>query len=200
MTSIIHKLNNKKLIRPPNWLPDNVMFEGQTGSVSYGATGETSDIDIIGFCMPPRDVIFPHLTGQITGFGRQIQKFDQYQQHGINDVETKREYDITIYNVVKFFQLVMDNNPNMVDALFLPRRCVLHSTEVYEHVRNKRELFLHKGSYHKFRGYAMSQLNKIKNKQNPPNLKCQESIDKLGGTVPSLKELETELLRRGLSF
>jgi hypothetical protein len=60
----------------------------------------------------------------------------------------------------------MENNPNMVDALFLPRRCVLHSTPIYEHVRENRTMFLHKGSWHKFRGYAYSQLSKIRQQQN----------------------------------
>lgn len=95
----------------------------------------------------------------------------------------QKSFDITIYSVVKFFQLVMENNPNMVDALFLPRRCVLHSTAIYEHVRDHRHLFLHKGSKYKFIGYAHSQMSKIKNKSNASNPRRQEWIEKYGYDV-----------------
>ena len=168
-------------ISPPSWMKDNVMFEGLTGSVSYGVSNDTSDMDIVGFCIPPKEIVFPHLAGQIEGFGTALPKFENFQQHHIK--HNQKEYDITIYSIVKFFQLVMENNPNMVDALFLPRRCVLHSTAIYEHMRDNRKLFLHKGSWHKFRGYAYSQLSKIKNKSNATNPKRQESIEKYGYDV-----------------
>ena len=181
MSSYIKKLVNDNIIQPPSWLRDNVMFEGLTGSVSYGVSNDTSDMDIVGFCIPPKEIIFPHLAGEIFGFGTQIQRFENYQQHHIKYKE--KEYDVCVYSIVKFFQLVMENNPNMVDALFLPRRCVLHSTQIYEHVRDNRNLFLHKGSWFKFRGYAYSQLSKIKNKPNSSNPKRQESIQKYGFDV-----------------
>ena len=180
MSSVVNRLFKKKLINPPGWLPSNTMFEGQTGSVAYGAVGESSDIDVVGFCIPPKDLVFPHLSGEIPGFGRQISRFEQFQAHHISDQETRREYDITVYSIVKFFQLTMENNPNMVDLLFLPRRCVLHSTSVYEHVRDHRHLFLHRGSYYEFRGYAASQLSKLKNGASRSNIKRRESYEKNG--------------------
>jgi len=168
-------------INPPYWLEDNVMFEGLTGSVAYAVSNDMSDMDIVGFCIPPKEVVFPHLGGEILGFGTPQPRFDNFQKHHIK--HDQREYDITIYSIVKFFQLVMENNPNMVDALFLPRRCVLHSTQVYEHVRDHRSMFLHKGSWYKFRGYAYSQLSKIRNKSNASNPKRQASIEKFGYDV-----------------
>jgi hypothetical protein len=50
----------------------------------------------------------------------------------------------------------------MVDALFTPRNCVIYSTPVAEMVRDRRRIFLHKGCWHKFKGYAYSQLAKMK--------------------------------------
>lgn len=178
MASVIQKLSKKGLINPPKWLPNNSLFEGHTGSVAYGASSNDSDIDVVGFCMPPLYSIFPHLNGVIPGFGHQGDIFHQFQKHHIQDAETNREYDITSYSIVKFFQLAMDNNPNIVDVLFLPRRCVLHSTQTYEYVREKRELFLHKGSWFKFRGYCSSQLSKIRNKSNSSNEKRKKDVEK----------------------
>jgi len=176
-------LSEKKLITPPKWLPDNTLFEGMTGSIAYAASDDSSDMDIVGFCMPPKEVLFPHLIGEIPGFGTQSVKFDVFQQHHVNFKERQKEVDITIYSIVKFFQLAMENNPNMVDVMFLPRRCVLHSSAIYEHVRENRQLFLHKGSWHKFRGYAYSQLSKIKNSSNRANPKRQASVEKYGFDV-----------------
>ncbi len=75
-----------------------------------------------------------------------------------------RVYDVQIYNIVKYFQLCMENNPNMIDSMFTPTNCVLHSTKVGNMVRERRRIFLHKGAWHTFKGYAYSQLHKMSNK------------------------------------
>ncbi len=164
--NIVKKLTEKGLIQPPRWLPDNIQYMTIMGSEAYGCATDTSDKDIYGFAIPPKEEIFPHLKGQIEGFGKQIQRFEQYQQHNIVDVETKKEYDFSIYSVVKYFNLLMENNPNMIDSIFTPRWCVIHSTPISEMVRENRKMFLHKGLWHKYRGYAFSQIHKMKNK-NP---------------------------------
>lgn len=133
--------------------------------------------------MPPKEVLFPHLAGEISGFGTQSPRFEQFQQHHIVSPEKTKTYDITIYNIVKFFQLAMENNPNMVDAVFLPRRCILYSNQIYEIMRENRKLFLHKGCWHKFRGYAYSQIHKMKIGTNKANPVRQESIEKFGYDV-----------------
>jgi predicted nucleotidyltransferase len=183
MSSYVNQLIEKKLLHPPKWLANNVLFEGMSGSVSYGVSNDSSDMDIVGFCMPPKETMFPHLRGEIPGFGTPGERFEQFQKHHVEVPEWGKEFDITIYSVVKFFQLCMENNPNMVDALFLPRRCVLHSTAIYEHVRDNRLMFLHKGSWHKFRGYAYSQLSKIKNQSNSSNPKRQKYVEDFGYDV-----------------
>jgi predicted nucleotidyltransferase len=164
MASITDKLTKKGLIRPPGFINSNIQYEVMMGSIAYGCSNNVSDIDVYGFCIPPRDIIFPHLKGVILGFDRQVQAFDQFQIHHIKDGDNKREYDLSIYNIIKYFRLVMDNNPNMVDSLFVPRRCVLHSTRIGELVRENRHLFLSKKCFHSFSGYAYSQLKKLKTK------------------------------------
>jgi len=183
MASRISETSKKGLIHPPKWLPDNVHYEVITGSTAYAVSSDTSDMDVVGFCIPPKELIFPHLAGDIPGFGQQKQRFEQFQQHHVFDKDKNQEYDFTIYSIVKFFDLCMDNNPNMVDTLFVPQRCVLFASKIAQHVRDRRKMFLHKGSYHKFRGYAYSQLKKIESKSNSSNPKRQESIDKFGFDV-----------------
>lgn len=183
MSSRIQEANKKGLIQPPKWLPDNIHYEVITGSVAYAVSSDTSDMDIVGFAIPPKELIFPHLAGDIPGFGQQKQRFEQYQQHHVFDENKSQEYDFTIYSIVKFFDLCMQNNPNMVDTLFVPQRCVLFASKIAQHVRDRRKMFLHKGSYHKFRGYAYAQLKKIESKSNSSNPKRQASIDEFGFDV-----------------
>jgi len=123
-----------------------------------------SDVDVYGFCIPFKDMIFPHLKGIIPGFGRQIQRFEQYQKHHIDDVAFRKQYDVTIYSIIKYFQLCMENNPNMIDSLFTPQRCILYSSPIGNLVRENRKLFLHKGGFYKTKGYAYAQLSKLKSK------------------------------------
>ena len=149
-------------LNPPHWLADNLALEVMMGSEAYGVSSNNSDIDVYGICLPPKDLVFPHLAGEIPGFGRQLKRFEQWQEHHIKVHD--KEYDFQVFSIVKFFQLAMENNPNVLDALFVPRRCVLSSTQVGETIRENRKLFLHKGSWHKLKGYAYSQLHKISSK------------------------------------
>jgi predicted nucleotidyltransferase len=153
------------------------------GSVAYGVAGDDSDSDIYGFCIPPKEMIFPHLNGEIMGFGRQIKRFEQWQEHHIQDENAGKEYDFQIYSIVKYFQLCMENNPNMVDALFVPERCIIHCSAIGNIVRENRRLFLHRGCWHKFRGYSYSQLHKMSTKSPEVGSKREESIKKFGFDV-----------------
>jgi len=183
MPSTIEKLEKKGLIRPPTFLAKNVQYETITGSVAYGMSTDSSDFDIYGFCIPPKDMVFPHLAGQIDGFGKQIQKYEQYQQHHVDCKEEGRQYDLTIFSIVKYFQLCMENNPNCIDTLFTPQNCVLHTTQVGNMVRENRRLFLHKGCWYKFKGYAFSQLHKMKGKNPEEGSKRAELREKFGFDV-----------------
>lgn len=179
--SYVKYLNDKNLIKPPKFLPDNVQYETVMGSVAYGCSDNASDMDIYGFCIPPKDDVFPHLRGEILGFGRQKNRFEQWQEHHVEDKSAGKQYDFAIFNIVKYFSLCMENNPNMIDSLYTPQRCVLHCTQVGNMVRENRDMFLHKGAWHKFKGYAFSQLHKMDIKNPEGNRK--ELIEKFGYDV-----------------
>ena len=159
---LLDKLEKKGLIHPPNWLIPNTVYLSLMGSQAYGTSLETSDQDIYGITIPRKEQIFPHLAGEIQGFGRQKQKFEQFQEHHIKDIDKDCEYDVTVYNIVKYFHLALENNPNIVDSLFVSQTCILHSTSIGNRIRESRRDFLHKGIYHKLKGYAFSQISKIK--------------------------------------
>ena len=165
MPSTVQRLAEKGLIRPPRWLPANTHYETLMGSVAYGVAGDTSDMDVYGFAIPPREEVFPHLAGEVPGFGRPRPRFEQFQEHHVHAPDELggrgQTYDLTIFGIVKFFQLALENNPNVLDALFTPETCMLHCTRVGARVREARRLFLHKGCWPKFKGYAYSQLHRM---------------------------------------
>ena len=185
MSNIVHKLQQKGLIHPPSWLPLNTHYLTVMGSVAYGCAdtsvkkNRVADTDLYGFAIPPRDIIFPHLAGHIIGYGTPPPSFNNWQKHHVMDEEANggkgEEYDFSIFNIVSFFELCRQNNPNMIDSLFVREECILHCTNIGRMVRDNRKLFLSKLCWKKFRGYAMTQLKKMNDKN--PKGKRKEIID-----------------------
>lgn len=181
--NLIERLHSKGLIKPPPFVVGGTKYLTIMGSVAYGVSSDTSDMDLYGFCIPPKDIVFPHLSGAIVGFGKQPARFEQWQEHHILEKDHGKEYDFNVYNIVKFFQLVMDNNPNMIDSIFTSHECVLNSTKISDHIRDNRRLFLHKGSWHRFKGYAYEQLKHLKHKKPKPDSKRYAMVQKYGFDV-----------------
>lgn len=209
---LLQDLVEKKLMSPPKWLVDNVHYLTTMGSIAYATNLDTSDFDVYGWCIPPKHIVFPHTAGVVLGFGYQGEKFDQYQQHHVNDPDALagkgREYDFTIFNIVKYFQLVMENNPNCIDSLFVPYDCILHISQIGNMVRENRKLFLHKECFKKYKGYAMSQLHSMNKGQE--SLIIKQKIKKIKeknikeknqlSENLSLKDIIEELNFRKLKF
>ncbi len=204
-----HFIKQGLLKSPPKFLETGVQYEVVMGSIAYGVAEDHSDMDIYGFAIPPRDWVFPHLRGEISGFDESGPQFEQIQQHHMLDKSARggkgREYDLVIYSIIKYFRLLMDNNPNIIDSLFVPRNCVLYSTAVGEMVRENRHLFLHKGCWAKFKGYAYSQVHKMRTKV--PEGGRQAIIDEYGydvkfayHVVRLLNEVEQILIEKDLDL
>lgn len=171
---LLDKLEKKGLITPPPFVISNTCYMTIMGSHAYGVAdtsvkSKVPDYDVYGFCVPNKDIIFPHLRGEIAGFGTPGQRFEQYQKHHIMDKDglggKGQEWDLQIFNIVKYFELCRENNPNMIDSLFTPENCVIHCTQIGQMVRDKRKLFLSKEAWKKFRGYAWSQMHKMESKE-----------------------------------
>lgn len=163
MKEIVKKLTSKCLAHPPKWLPENTHYLVQMGSRAYSCENSDSDYDIYGWCMPPKGIIFPHESGVVLGFDKNYETFNNWQEHHIK--YDGKEYGFDIYNIVRYFRLVADNNPNMVDSLFVPGHCIFYMSSIGSHVRNNRKLFLSKKAYHTFHGYAYQQLHKMSKKE-----------------------------------
>lgn len=165
---IIHDLIKTGVLVPgtniPKFIADNCHYLTIVGSMAYGVSSDNSDMDVYGFVIPPKDILFPHLSGHVMDFGPQPERFGVWEQHRVKTADGKQDYDFAIYSIVKYLSLVADMNPNMAASLFTPARCVIHITDIGRMIRDRRKTFLHKGAYHKFKGYAFGQLSKIEGK------------------------------------
>ena len=176
MSSLIKELTEKELIHPPRWLADNTMYLTMMGSVAYGCSSDTSDMDLYGFAIPTKGILFPHTLGLINGFGdsEDFEEFKQFDTHHVKDPSAGggkgKEYDFNVYNIVKYFQLCYGNNPNMIDSLYTPQFCVLHTTTIGDMVRDNRDKFLSKKCWPNFRGYAMQQITKAEKVKKKPSV------------------------------
>lgn len=181
--NLIERLHSKQLIDPPPFVIGGTKYLTIMGSEAYGVSGDSSDKDVYGFCIPPKDIIFPHTAGYIHNFSTQVPSFDQFQVHHIKEKDTGIEYDLNVYSIIKYFKLVMENNPNMIDSLFTPPNMVIQSTKIGDMVRDQRRMFLHKGAWHKFKGYAYGQVKFMKTKVPESDSKRYEMVQKYGYDV-----------------
>lgn len=135
---------------------DYRIFEGITGSQLYGTNTPESDFDSRGVCVPPLEILL-----------------DPFMKFTVKD--SFEGEDRSIFELGKFINLCADNNPNVLEMLFIPDEFVLHKTNSWKKVIEQRHLFLSKNIKHRFLGYAFSQLEAIKRHRewfiNPPDHK-----------------------------
>jgi len=145
---------------------DNIIFQGVLGSHAYGINIEGSDEDIGGVALiPDKDYYIGNKS-----FGQ----LDSFKDENGNKI------DKVIYNFEKIIKLASDCNPNIMDYLFLPDKCIQICKPEWQRVLENRDMFISKKARFTFSGYAYSQLSRIKNHRNyllnPPKKK-PERID-----------------------
>ena len=118
------------------------IFKTLTGSHVYGTALPDSDQDYRGVAVPPKQYFFGY-------------------NHHFNQYETSAPEDIVIYDLRKFLKLAADNNPNVLELLFIPQKFWVKSTPEWRRIYMYRDLFLSTKVYHTYRGYAHSQLKRV---------------------------------------
>jgi uncharacterized protein len=125
------------------------------GSHLYGTSTKDSDEDLRGVFIPSEEYFY--------GFLHRVEQFEDK----IND--------ITFFDIRKFLSLAINNNPNIVEFLYVPRNKWIVSSNEWERIIDNKTLFLSTKCKHTFLGYAHSQLNRIKRHRgwllNPPKEK-----------------------------
>ena len=142
-----------------NFWHENMILKTYRGSIAYGTnitskmakkTGlKESDKDTMGICIPPLEHYFGLPGISIVGF----------EQHEDKDT------DEVIYSLKKYLNLASQCNPNIVEMLFVNDNHIVHQTLLGQRLIDNRYLFLTKRVKHTYSGYAYSQMQKLKIKQ-----------------------------------
>jgi hypothetical protein len=125
------------------------IFKCLSGSHAYGTNTETSDKDYRGICIPPESY-----------FLGAFHNFEQAESKP--DPKNPDKEDSCIYGIRKFFKLAADNNPNILELLFMPKDCILEMTPWMERIVEHRHKFLSTKVKFSYSGYAIAQLRRIK--------------------------------------
>lgn len=120
-------------IKNNGWL----ILESVSGSKAYGLDTASSDTDIKGVFVLPKDLFYGlEYTAQVNN-------------------ETN---DIVYYELKRFVELLMKNNPNMLELLCSPANAVLYKHPVMDLL--KPEMFVSKLCEQTFANYAFTQIKK----------------------------------------
>lgn len=147
---------------PQEMARDNLIVSHLSGSLAYGTNLPTSDRDVRGvFCLDKSFYLSPW--------------------HTCGEVNFPDQEDTKFFEVSKFLQLVVDQNPNILETLWVREEDCLVASRPYAWMRNVREGLLSTKAKHTYCGYAHEQLKRIKghNKwlENPQPEAAPRQID-----------------------
>lgn len=133
-----------------------LLLEVISGSKSFGLNTPTSDTDIKGVYYLPKD-----------------------QFYGLDYIPqiSNETNDEVYYELGRFVELLLKNNPNILEILATPEDCILYKHPLMESL--KIEDFLSKLCKDSFAGYAVTQIKKargLKKKIVNPMEKAQQSL------------------------
>lgn len=128
---------------------DNCIFMARTGSQMYGTNTKASDDDFTGIFIADRDYVYGLKTADMVEY--RTNKSSSHKRNSADDV------DINLYSLHKYVRLALNNNPNILELLFVPANAIVQTSKYWNMLREKRSLFLSKKIYQSFRGYAHSQ-------------------------------------------
>lgn len=116
-----------------------ILFEVISGSKSFGLNTPTSDTDIKGVYYLPKEKFF-----------------------GLDYIPqiSNETNDEVYYEIGRFTELLLKNNPNILEILASPEDCILYRHPLMEHLQL--ENFLSKLCKDSFAGYAVTQIKKAR--------------------------------------
>lgn len=152
----------------------NIILQARVGSHLFGTDTPDSDLDMEGIFIPPVNVVF--------GLGRCKEIDLGHFAKDDTGRNTAEAIDYKIREYREFVKLAIQNNPNILNILFVNESNILSIREAGRRLLDRAELFPHKKGLERFIGYAMSQMKKMRIKP--------DNYDKLGIAEKFLGEQE----------
>ncbi len=147
----------------------NQILRVRVGSHLFGTSTPDSDTDYEGIFMPPVEMLFGFKSCHEIDLGT-VSKAES----GRNTAEA---VDYKVREFRDFCRLALENNPNILNVLFADDESVMFCNEYGKRLRLSKFLFPHLGCVRRYKGYAMSQMKKMKIKpDNYERLKSAEEV------------------------
>jgi hypothetical protein len=130
-------------------IPSNLIFLAYRGSIAHGMyvpntdPNSIDDKDIMGVFIPPAS----HYLG-LTPEKETVEKW-------------YKEWDCVYYELKKILGMLLKGNPNVLSLLWVGDRFILHNSLEWKIIRESRDAFSSKQTYHSFSNYAYGQLHRM---------------------------------------
>jgi len=134
-----------------------IIFETVAGSHAYGTATPESDHDIRGVFVQPLDDILKY------GFVEQV---------------SDEKNDVTFYELGRFIELIIDNNPNILELLAMPEDCIKFIHPLFEKLQAHKNKFITKRVRWTFAGYAIDQIQKARGYNKKMNWEEEQMVRK----------------------
>lgn len=146
-------------LREKGW----IAYEYIRGSHAYGTAIETSDKDIGGVYICPKEM----LEGLRSGYIEQV---------------ADEKNDTVFYELGRWVELLFKSNPTALESLFIPEDCIIGEIHpAVKYIIDHRDMFITKDSLNPILGYAHSQILKHKGLHKkiniPEDFKRQNILD-----------------------
>lgn len=128
---------------PNEMAKKNCIVRHLAGSHAYGMNTPSSDVDYRGIFVGDPEVI-------LTPFRK------------VETVEIQGEEDTVYHEVSKFLQLLLSQNPNIIESLWVDHSVIELQEQEYSHIRNHRQELLTTQCMATYCGYAESQLKRLR--------------------------------------
>ena len=123
------------------WLRERTIYLTQHGSRCYGTSTPTSDLDVRGVVIAPKE----YYLGMTNNF----------------EQATSKDPDLVIFELRKFLKLASECNPNALEIIFTDEQDHFHVSKLGRILLDNRDLFLSKRVKFTFQGYAHAQMKRI---------------------------------------
>jgi len=125
----------------------------RTGSHLYGTNTENSDEDYAGIFLPPPE----YLLGL-----KRVEEIDLGKKDKLESGKNSpNAIDFKLYSLQKFVKLALDNNPNILEMLFVNDNNIDYIDPIGKKLLSLRYMFPSKNIKYRFLGYAISQKHKM---------------------------------------
>jgi hypothetical protein len=132
------------------------MFKIRTGSHLYGLSTPKSDEDFMSVFIPGPD--------ELLGL-KEVEIIDNSTKtSSAQRRNTSEDVDDKSYSLRKYMHLLLQNNPNIVETLFVDEKNIIEDSEEYKTLRENYEKIVSLQIYKTFTGYAFSQKQKLADK------------------------------------